>query len=98
MNKPQHHVKVVKYLSIDCNCPTCINEPEQPCKTCNEVSMNCQNHHDPEWRGIVDGREEERNRILELLKAEQLRTAARTFDAHGVLTKLIAQIEGTTND
>jgi hypothetical protein len=60
--------------------------------------MSCQDQHDPEWRGIVDGREEERNRILELLKAEQLRTARRAFDAHGVLTKLIAKIEGTTND
>lgn len=96
MTKAQHHIKVVKYLSIDCICPTCIEEPEKPCNACSEACLTCQDQHDPEWRGIVDGREEEQNRILELLKAEQLRTAKGTFDAHSVLSKLINQIKGET--
>jgi len=67
MTKAQHHIKVVKYLSIDCICPTCVEEPEKPCHACSEACLTCQDQHDPEWRGFVDGREEERNRLIKLL-------------------------------
>jgi hypothetical protein len=36
--------------------------------------------------------------ILELLRAEQVRTAGSVHDAHGVLTKLIERIEGDLDE
>jgi glutaredoxin-like protein NrdH len=78
----------------DCDCRRCFNDPKDSCNQCSEAHMDCQSKFDPEWRGIQAGRQERETEILELLKAEQLRTKSdsRVYDAYGVLTKLIDKI------
>jgi hypothetical protein len=45
-------------------------------------------------RGNTEGEAMEKARILELINAEIKRTSKGTFDAYGVLNKLVKKIEG----
>jgi hypothetical protein len=82
----------------ECNCNNCYTEPNLRCKTCTEACLDCQDKHDPEWRGIQAGRLEEQTRILKLLKAEmELQVENETFDPFEVINKLISDIKGEPN-